>query len=97
MLMEKITLVKPPGSRNLKAVKVSLSSGEEIGEHITESREEIIIVLKGKGMLLKGGQEIRLKEGDIHYIKEKTRHNIRNTWKKEMEYVYVVNSFQRPV
>jgi mannose-6-phosphate isomerase-like protein (cupin superfamily) len=81
------------GSKSLRAGRITLAPGEEVGEHVTHKREELIIVLKGKGVLIKKKEKVSMKEGDIHYIKENTRHNVRNTSSKLLEYVYVVNSF----
>lgn len=86
-------MINPPSCKNLKAAKVILFPGEDVGEHVTHKREEIIIVLKGKGVLIKKKEKVPMKEGDVHYIKENTRHNVRNTSRKLLEYVYVVNSF----
>lgn len=89
--MKTIPLIKPSQSSFLKAAKVLLSPGEEVGEHVTEGREEIIIVLKGEGILLKGEASVPLKEGRVHHIRENTRHNVKNTSARELEYVYVVS------
>lgn len=78
----------------MKASKVLLSPGEEVGEHITEDREEVIIILKGEGILIDGGIRIPLKEGQAHHIKQDTRHNVKNISPMELEYIYVV-SFSR--
>ncbi|HJW96817.1 MAG TPA: cupin domain-containing protein [archaeon] len=88
--METQVIVQSPGSRRLKASRVTLSRGENIGEHITEGREEIIIILKGEAVLVKGESSTRMKEGDIHHIGEGVLHNVRNESGQETEYVYVV-------
>jgi mannose-6-phosphate isomerase-like protein (cupin superfamily) len=90
--MERIPLVTHSGSKSLKAGRIILEVGEEVGEHVTENREEVIVVLKGEGILLKEKGNLPIKEGDAHYIKEDTRHNVRNTSNRELEYVYIVNS-----
>jgi len=92
--MKTTRLVDLSHGRNMKAARVVLSPGEEVGEHVTEKREEVIIVLKGEGVLLKDGEETRLAEGDVHYIRENTRHNVKSG-SGTLEYVYVVN-FLRP-
>jgi len=46
-----VTLIIPSAARSLKAGRVTLEPGEEVGEHVTESRQEVIIVLKGSGIL----------------------------------------------
>ncbi len=88
--MKTNSLIKPPGSKILKAGRVVLHPGEEIGEHTTDKREEIIIVVKGKAVLVKEGKEIVLNKGDTHYIGEGILHNVKNTSSDELEYIYVV-------
>lgn len=88
--MENTRLVGPPRSRVLKGGRVILSPGEHVGEHVTEGREEMIVVLRGSAVLIKEGEAIELKEGDTHFIGEGTRHNVRNDSSGELEYVYLV-------
>ncbi len=83
-------IIEPPASRILKSSKVILLPNEEVGEHVTDKKEEIIIVLKGNATLIEEGKAIILKKGDAHYIKEGVRHNIRNDSDEVLEYIYVV-------
>lgn len=89
--MKTISLLKPPQSAFLKAAKVLLSPGEEIGEHMNDNREEIIIIMKGEGVLLNGSEHTPIKQGCIYHVKQNTRHNVKNTSGEELEYVYVVS------
>ena len=88
--METRSLVRPPESRMLKSGRVSLAPGEEVGEHVTDKKEEIVIVLKGTGTLVKEGQETTLKAGEAHFIAQEMRHNIRNSSEETLEYIYFV-------
>lgn len=92
--MKNIHIVKPPGSKLLKAGKIELQPGEDVGEHKTDRREEIIIVLKGTATLIKEGEEITMKRGDSHYIQEGITHNVKNLSKSKTEYMYVVCGLQ---
>jgi mannose-6-phosphate isomerase-like protein (cupin superfamily) len=92
--MNTVPLVRPPQSRLLKGGRVTLSPGEEVGEHVTENREEIIVVLRGTASLLKGDEIIELNEGEAHFIEEGTRHNVRNSSDRELEYIYAVTLFR---
>lgn len=92
--MQVNSLIKPPKSKALKAGRVKLLYGEEVGEHVTDKREELIIVLKGNATLQKQNETIKLKAGEIHYIKEGVKHNIRNDAKEELEYIYVLSLFE---
>ena len=88
--MESVSLLK---SGRMKAGKVTLLPGEEIGEHVTERREEILLIRKGSGILLADGKSIQLKEGDVHHIPEGVRHNVKNQSQGRLEYIYIVALF----
>ena len=88
--MKTKSLLKPPKSNILKSGRVILSSGEEIGVHSTDEKEEIIIVLRGVATLQKEEKEIKLTAGETHYIKKNTIHNVLNNSKEDLEYIYVV-------
>jgi len=75
----------------MKSARVILSPGEEIGEHVTENREEILLILRGEGSLVRSGQEIPIREGDVYHVGENTLHNVRNGSSSDLEYVYVVS------
>ncbi len=92
--MEKSDLRIPSLNKALKAGRIALGPGEEVGEHVTEGREEIIIVLKGSGSLVRAGKEIPIKEGEVHYVGENVRHNVRGG-PEGTEYVYLVNLLGR--
>jgi mannose-6-phosphate isomerase-like protein (cupin superfamily) len=87
--LEYTSLIKPPKSRHLKSGRVILKPNEEVGEHITDKREEIIIVLRGKATILLEGETIEVLESQTHYIKEEKRHNIRNDQDVLLEYIYM--------
>jgi quercetin dioxygenase-like cupin family protein len=70
---------------------VSLEKGKSVGEHNTNSYEELIIILKGEGSFEIIGQEpITVKEGEALYCPPFTAHNMRNTGRGELRYIYVV-------
>ncbi|MBI3190482.1 cupin domain-containing protein [archaeon] len=89
------SIVKPPESKALKCGRVCLKPGEEIGEHRTDSREEVIIVLKGSGILIKEKFKIKIKQGEIYYIEENKCHNIKNNSNEHLEYVFAVSLFHQ--
>lgn len=92
--MEKSPLRIPSAGKSLKASRITLGPGEEVGEHVTEGREEIIIVLRGIGSLVREGKETPIRDGDVHYVGENVRHNVRSS-SGELEYVYVVSFLAR--
>ncbi len=90
--MEEHLLVSPPESKQLKSRKIILGPGEEVGEHVTENKEEVIIVLKGVATLVKEDKNITLSEGCSHYICEGMKHNVKNETNENIEYIYVASS-----
>lgn len=92
--MKTESLIKPPISKALKSGKVILSPGEEIGKHVTEKREELLVVLKGTATLIEEGKSTELHKGKTHYIPQGILHNVINKSDKELEYVYIVNLFE---
>lgn len=92
--MDYTAIIKPPTSRQLKAGKVTLKPGESVGEHITEKREELIIVLCGEATITVEGEEKIIKEaGETHYIAAEKKHDITNNDEKTLTYVYAVSLF----
>lgn len=87
-------LVRPPESKSLKSRMVILSPGESVGEHITNKREELIIVLRGTATILYNHHEVCIKKGETYFIKEGILHDIKNNHDEELEYVYVVSVFE---
>ena len=74
----------------MKSGRVVLENGEEIGTHVTEKKEEILIVLKGTATLIVEGKRISIEKGQTRYIPEGREHNVLNEKKETLEYVYVV-------
>ena len=87
------SILKPPTSQALKSGKVTLSPGESIGEHVTDKREELIIIVKGNATISKEDEKIEVNEGNTHFIRENIKHNVTNNSDKNLEYIYVVSLF----
>lgn len=77
----------------MKSGRVTLEPGEEVGEHTTDHREEVVVVLKGSGVLLKGKEKVQLREGEVYFIGEDVLHNIKNESNAVLHYIYVVALF----
>ncbi|MDP2749908.1 MAG: cupin domain-containing protein [Nanoarchaeota archaeon] len=90
-------IIIPPASKNLKSRRVFLDAGEEVGEHSTKEREELIIIIDGEATLInidegnkeKMKKETILKAGDAFFIGQKKTHNVINKSDKKLEYIYV--------
>ena len=63
--------------------------GEETGAHVTEGKEEVIIVLEGTATVHLGGRIVKVKPGFAFFIGEGVPHNVRNAGRKRLRYVYV--------
>ena len=69
---------------------VILRENESIGEHSTEEREEVIIALRGSGELyIKGSEKLKIEEDVALYIPPGTIHDVKNTGKGILRYIYV--------
>lgn len=78
-------------SVNLKSGSVVLEPGESIGAHVTESKEEFIIIIKGKAdVQLEAGRLIRARRLSAVYIPPETTHDVKNSGTSVLHYIYVV-------
>lgn len=84
-------LVEPPETQNIKSGFVVLKPGQEIGEHVTENKEELIVILEGSGEAIVEGEKSGLKKGQVAYIEKNKKHNIVNIGKIDLKYVYIVS------
>jgi len=83
---------KELGSYGIKSGHVILKPSENVGEHTTDEREEVIIVLKGKGKAIIGKNEIfNIESNIVLYIPPKTLHDIKNTGSDPLEYIFVTS------
>lgn len=81
---------KESGTFGIKSGHVILKPGENVGLHTTGEREEVIIILKGKGNLL-AGKDTMLEIGrdECLYIPPQTEHDIKNTGDGVLEYTFI--------
>lgn len=82
-----------PETMGLKSGHVILKPGENIGEHVTENKEEVIIILKGKAMVLCGNDDEPIVAGErsVVYVPPQINHDVKNIGSGILEYVYVVS------
>jgi len=85
-------LSKELGTSGIKSGHVVLMPGENIGEHTTDEREEVIIVLKGNGeAIIDKDNILKIENGIVLYIPPKTLHDIKNTGSDKLEYIFVTS------
>jgi mannose-6-phosphate isomerase-like protein (cupin superfamily) len=70
---------------------VRLQPGATVGWHTTGKNEEALVILRGEGEALIDGQARQTFVAPAFvYIPPATRHNVANTGREPLEYVYVV-------
>ncbi len=81
----------PPDTAGIKSGCVTLRPGEAVGEHVTEGKEEVIIVLKGAASVFcTGTGELCAEAGSVVYVPPQTAHDVRNTGSDLLQYIFVV-------
>ena len=79
-------------TNHLKSGVVILQPGEEVGEHITENKEEAVIILSGQATVEIEGEDSRKVESyQLVYIPENKKHNIKNISNQPLHYLYLVS------
>lgn len=85
------SLLKPPVSERLKSGFVILKPGESIGAHLTEAREEMLIILEGAAQIECGSEILEASGQAIVYIPKNMLHNVTNLSQQvDLKYIYVV-------
>ncbi len=82
----------PSKTGGLRSGLVTLKPQESVGEHKTSNKEEALIVLKGNATVYYGkNKKIKASQSSFVYIPPETRHNVKNSGKKILQYVYVTS------
>ena len=80
-----------PQTSGMRSGFVRLKPGAAVGWHTTGQNEESLVILRGLGeALIDGQQKQPFAAPAFVYIPPDTRHNVSNTGKDVLEYVYVV-------
>jgi mannose-6-phosphate isomerase-like protein (cupin superfamily) len=80
-----------PQTAGMRSGFVRLKPGDSVGWHTTGQNEESLVILHGQGDALIEGQPGRsFTAPGFVYIPPATRHNVKNTGREVLEYVYVV-------
>jgi len=82
--------IKPPISEKIKTGYITLKKGEEIGEHMTDDREEIIIILDGVAKITVEGENKEIKKNHLIFIPANKKHNLKNIYSQALKYIYIV-------
>ena len=84
------TLVSRPDSQQLHSGYVILEPGKEVGEHATEGGEELIVMVEGKARVTSGKHSEMVQAPCVVLVPAHMVHNVKNTSKSLLKYVYVV-------
>jgi len=80
-----------PQTTGMRSGFVRLKPGETVGWHSTGQNEEALVILRGEGAaLVDGHPKQTFVAPALAYIPPASRHNVQNTGKEQLEYVYVV-------
>ena len=83
----------PPETVTMKSGLVVLAPGKSVGKHSTGQHEELLVVFEGQGkMSFKDGSTLGVKGNQVLYCPPETEHNVTNTGRGVLRYVYVVAS-----
>jgi quercetin dioxygenase-like cupin family protein len=86
------SILNAENANKMKSGIIFLQPGEEVGEHSTKEKEEIIIVLEGKATVEIDGQPFsEVTPGAVAYIPSQTLHNVRNKSACKLRYIYVAS------
>lgn len=76
-------------TRGLRSGLVTLKPQELIGEHKTENKEEVLIILQGNATVYFGKRRLKAAKNSFVFIPPDTLHNVKNSGSKILQYVYV--------
>lgn len=90
-----LRLITPPESVTMRAGVVTLAPGKSVGKHSTKENEEIVVVLEGEGtMVFATGESVAFKAGNAVYGPPQTEHDVTNTGKGTLRYIFIVAKAQ---
>jgi len=80
-----------PTTLGMRCGRVVLKPGESAGEHTTGQHEEVLIILEGQGELwFKNFPSLAAEEGHLLYVPPEAIHDVKNTGKTTLRYLYIV-------
>jgi mannose-6-phosphate isomerase-like protein (cupin superfamily) len=80
-----------PQTAGMRSGFVRLKPWEAVGWHTTGDHEEALVILRGSGEAqIEGHKPMPVASRVMVYIPPMTRHNVQNTGREVLEYVYVV-------
>ena len=75
--------------KGLRSGYVVLKPKESIGQHNTGTSEEVLVIVHGSGLVCYGKKgSVKVKKNVFVYIPPQTLHNVINTGKDLLKYIY---------
>ena len=85
-------LGQPSETACFRSGQVILKPGESVGEHSTDNKEEIIVVLEGKAEIFSDkSPSISAEKDVVIYMPPHTMHNVKNIGAELLRYIYIVS------
>ncbi len=83
----------PPETVSMRSGLITLQPQQTVGKHSTGQHEEMLVVLDGEGkMLFHDGSSLAIAGNQALYCPPETEHDVVNTGKAALRYVYIVAS-----
>jgi len=77
-------------TKGLRSGYVVLKPKESVGQHNTGPCEEVVLVIRGTGLVHYGKEsKLKVKQGAFIYIPPQMPHNVINSGKDLLKYVYI--------
>jgi len=86
----------PPETVTMRSGYMVLAPSKSVGKHSTRHNEEALIVLAGTGeMNIVNGATLKLKPYCVAYCPPNTEHDVTNTGKDTLRYIWLVANAKR--
>ena len=77
--------------RHSQLIVMSLPAGDEMGDELHDSCDQMFFVAEGEGDAITAGKARQANKNDVVYVRAGMRHNFRNTGKDDLK-LYVISS-----
>jgi quercetin dioxygenase-like cupin family protein len=86
--VEQMLVTGPPQTAGMVSGRVVLKPGAAMHRHSTETHEELLIILQGRGQVVLGREPVSIAAGEVLYIPPHTEHEVRNAGTEELRYIF---------
>ena len=76
---------------------MSLLPGEDIGEEVHETIDQVLVFVEGSGEAVIEGEASPIKEGDLVFVDAGTKHNFKNTGSVALKLYTIYSPVNHPV